>query len=148
MWRMNYHRLSDRLRKQEGDRDLPYDDATGNPFKRGDTLQGTLTIGIGHSLAVPLPTEIKELLFKIDQQFAVEQCALLYPNWQKIPSEKQTVLAEMMFNLGPGTMRAFKRMRVAILNEDWQEAAAECLDSKAARQLQERYKYIAEVLGS
>ena len=35
----------------EGDRNFPYDDATGRTLIRGDTLKGNITVGIGRNIS-------------------------------------------------------------------------------------------------
>ena len=53
--------LDAQLEVEEGNRALIYDDATGKPFKKGDTLKGNLSAGIGINLMVPFAPE--ELAF-------------------------------------------------------------------------------------
>ena len=67
-----------------------------------------------------------------------------FPIFETLSSLRQECVFNMRFNLGAGGLRGFKMMWSAIEKEDWQEASAQILDSKAAREdAPERYKRLA-----
>ena len=133
---MNYEFLREQLRHDEGVRSKPYIDTVGK-----------VTIGVGHNLSdLGLPQDIIDGLFERDIEAAIHACAALYPNWFRIPDIKQTALVNMAFNLGQSRLSKFKRMRMAVLNEDWPTVAAEMLDSKWARQVGDRAMRLANLM--
>ena len=52
----------------------------------------------------------------------------------------------MLYNLKPPSLKGFKKMRHAVLNGKWAEAAAEILDSKYAGQVGKRAKENARLM--
>ncbi len=53
--------------------------------------------------------------------------------FEELTEERQEVLVDMSFNLGGPRFRGFKNMIRAVQNKNYDDAAAEILDSKAAR---------------
>lgn len=76
----------------------------------------------------------------------------LLPNWHKRESGlnkvRREILLNMAFNMGLKTFRGFPKFWKAIKAKDWQEAAAQMLDSKWARQVGYRAKELAEAMES
>ncbi len=115
------------IKQNEGFRDTIYLDT-----------EGVSTIGWGHNLQNPIPTEAANIIFESDLvQVSTWVFALLNP---KIGSFKYRTIAlvDMMFNLGPTRFQEFKKMIAAIKAEDWEKAADEALDSKWAKQVGDR----------
>lgn len=52
---------------------------------------------------------------------------------------RQAALISMRYQLGQAGFLGFKKMISAVKREDWEEAADECLDSRAAFQTPERF---------
>ena len=50
----------------------------------------------------------------------------------------------MLFNLGGPRLKKFKKLREAVAAENWQEAAAQMLDSKWAEQVPNRANRLIE----
>ena len=65
------------------------------------------------------------------------------PWWRGLPQPWQRGLVNMAFNLGLPRLRGFKKMLAALEAGDGEQAAAEALDSKWARQVGERAQRIA-----
>ena len=59
---------------------------------------------------------------------------------------RQYALVNMRYNLGLPRFMGFKKMLAAMALQDWNTAAAECLDSDAARSLPDRYKRLANII--
>lgn len=66
--------------------------------------------------------------------------------WDGLSDVRKAALVDFRFNVGPGTMRQFKRMLAAIAGKDFDSAAEELLDSKYARQTGRRARKIAAML--
>jgi len=110
---------------------------------------GYKTFGVGHLVRATDPendmdvgTEVsKERVdecFKTDIAITIEDCNVLYTNFNDIPEEAQLILANMMFNLGRPRLSKFLNLKVAVDDEDWMEASTEMMDSKWARQVPNR----------
>ena len=55
-------------------------------------------------------------------------------------------MIDMAFQLGLGKLLLFKKMLAALCIEDYDEAAAQILDSKAAKQCPSRYLELAKLM--
>lgn len=122
------------------------DDLLHESIKRHEGLRlkpyrctaGALTIGYGHNLDDNgISIEAAELLLEQDIDEATRHAIAWIGDpgfWSSIEAERQAVIIEMMFNMGPNRLQTFKRFRSAILRSEWVKAAREMLDSKWARQ--------------
>ena len=88
---------------------------------------------------------IRQLL-ENDVDEVVEQLETEFPLWESYSDVRKEVLVNVLFNLGIGTFRRFKKMNEAIDRGDWNEASVEMLDSRAARQTGQRYHRLSEAL--
>ncbi|MEC8642766.1 MAG: hypothetical protein VXZ67_07640 [Pseudomonadota bacterium] len=61
-------------------------------------------------------------------------------------SARRHALVSMAFNLGGPRLAGFTRLRAAVRRSDWDEAAAEALDSRWAAQTGRRANDIAAML--
>lgn len=64
--------------------------------------------------------------------------------WEGLSEARQSVLIEMVYQLGYPKMSGFKRFRKALQAGRWVEAHAEMLDSKWARQVPGRATTLAD----
>lgn len=134
------------IEEDEGKRYRLYDDKTGVEFT-GQAVLGKLTIGIGYNIQDRgIPESIVAALFDITFKEAVEICQGTFPKWREISDDRQTVLISLAFNLGAGRFAGFKDLIAAVNRQDWPAAAAELLDSKAARDLPKRYGRLHKIL--
>lgn len=127
--------LKHELKRDEGIRNKPYYDTAGK-----------LSIGIGRNLTdngisdgeidLLLKNDINRTIFEL-QRF----------NWFTYlsPNRRRGVI-NMCFNLGLTRFKKFKKMIKALEVGNFDRAALEVLDSKAARQLPERYGRIANAI--
>ena len=83
-------------------------------------------------------SQIKDL-FDDDMAEAV-QCARSWLSkvWSKLGSTRQSVIADMAFNMGCSSLKQFKRMKAAIEEQDYTKAAAEMRNSRWCRQVKSR----------
>lgn len=109
---------------------------TRSPYRDSE---GKLTIGIGHNLDDrPLSDRVVDMIFEEDVGVALRDLALKMPWYVSLSERRQLVLADMCFNLGIGKLLLFVKMIAALRRGDWNDAAAEMLDSKWARQVGNR----------
>ncbi len=135
---MNKDNLYAQLKIDEGVVHEIYIDTEGQP-----------TFGVGHlvldsdpesGLGTGTPVSedrVNECLVQ-DVSTALDECEVLYPQWNSFPDEVQEILANMMFNMGRPTLSKFRNMNSAIDDEDWATAAVEGRDSKWYRQVGDR----------
>ena len=76
--------------------------------------------------------------FISDIEKVIDDCTILYDNFYTLPEEAQLIIANMMFNLGRTRLTHFVRMKQAIDDENWIEAAIQMEDSKWAKQVPNR----------
>jgi len=135
---MNMDQLREEIASDEGVRLDIYLDHLGLP-----------TVAIGHLIreadpeyGKPVGTQITpercRQLFALDIAVTVEDCRSLFDNWDDLPEECQLILANMAFNLGRNRLGRFLKLRAAIANYDYNEAATQQADSKWARQVPNR----------
>jgi len=110
---------------------------------------GYKTCGIGHlcrttdpennlELGDPVSVERVNELFAEDIEKVLDDCTILYDNFYELPEEAQLIIANMMFNLGRPRLSAFKKMKAAVDDHNWIEAAIQMEDSKWAKQVPNR----------
>ena len=124
--------------------DLIYDE--GLRLKAYKCPANKLTIGVGRNIDADgkgISRVEAIIMLKNDIQECNDDLRSIFIDFSSFPIVVQNALINMRFNLGPSRFRGFKKMIKAIKIWDWQKAAAECLDSKAARDLPERYGRIA-----
>lgn len=139
--------LLERLKEHEGERFEIYDDATGKPFRKGDTLKGNLTIGVGVNIH-RIDREESEWLLNHRLELAQKEAWAVfgYSRFSAWPQNRQEVFIEMVYNMGITRFRGFRRMIAAAMAGDWVRVKAEMLDSDAARELPARYQKLAELI--
>lgn len=107
------------------------------------------TFGIGHLVlksdpehSLPVGTQISEerviKAFENDFNITLNECKILYPQWDELPEEVKQVLANMLFNVGRPRLTKFAKMNAAIAAQDWKTAAKEGRDSLWYRQVTNR----------
>ena len=130
--------LKSRLIEHEGYKTHPY-----------TCTAGKVTIGVGHNLTDRgLPDFIIDKLLDYDIEIATEDLSVLDPNWQSYSGARQQALVELSFIMGRGRLSGFQLMWAAIKRDepDWNEAAAQLLDSKFATQVGQRAQTLADLL--
>jgi lysozyme len=109
------------IKQNEGYRSKPYTCTAGN-----------LTVGYGCNLDAGIDKELANIIFQY-QISKVEDFLVCFAFWYNINSARQTVLADMCFQMGRAGFNRFKKMVAALHNGDFEKAADEILDSKYAR---------------
>jgi lysozyme len=116
-------RLTDTLYREEGYRQHPYRDT-----------EGVLTVGVGRNLeAKGIRLHEAMALLGNDLEEAAGDVAARWPWTATLGEVRLGTLIEMCFNLGPTELAAFRKMWAELKAGDFERAAAEILDSDAAR---------------
>ena len=135
---MNIKQFREELKQDEGVKNEVYLDHLGLP-----------TCGIGHlitewdteynaEVGTPVAEERVNELFEKDLATTIDECKLIYNDFDVLPVKVQHIVANMMFNMGRPRLSRFHKMKKAIDNRDWYEAAYEMTDSKWAKQVPNR----------
>ena len=135
---MDINRLRVEIENDEGCKYEVYLDHLGLP-----------TCGIGHLIKEDDPehglevgTKIDEErvneLFETDIKETIDECKLIYNDFDDLPEESQYIIANMMFNMGRPRLSRFHKMKQAVDNRDWKEAANQMIDSRWYKQVPNR----------
>ena len=135
---MNIEQLRDEIKRDEGCVYSVYLDHLNLP-----------TTGIGHLVTEwdeeygkPVGTEVSEdrvnELFAKDIEVTIDECKLLYNNFDDMPEELQHILANMMFNMGRPRLSRFHKMKNAVDEKNYSEAAVQMKDSRWYNQVTKR----------
>lgn len=138
--------LEQLIERHEGRRSTVYDDATGMGVRPGYHILGNLTIGVGHNLSKPLSANVINLILAEDLDEAKTDCLHAFPWFADLTEPRQWVLISLCFNMGLGRLLRFQQFLQAMSLGDYETAARELLDSKAARQLTARYTELANLI--
>ncbi|MAM85723.1 MAG: lysozyme [unclassified Hahellaceae] len=132
---MNRQLLRSQLERHEGLRLKPYLDTVGK-----------LTVGYGRNLE-DVGISRDEADFMLDNDIdQVERQLETIDEYRDLDPVRQTVIANMAFNLGFAGLMGFKNMWSAIDRRDWDRAAKEMLNSKWARQVGVRAVELSEIM--
>lgn len=141
---MNIKQLQKELQRDEGCVNAIYLDHLNLP-----------TCGIGHLITEwdeeygqPVGTTISDdrvaQLFEKDVEVTLEECRVLYGNFDDLPEEAQLILANMMFNMGRPRLSKFKKMNRAIADGDYLEASLQMEDSRWYKQVTNRAERLVQ----
>jgi len=119
--------------RHEGFRQFPYKDTVGK-----------LTIGVGRNLDdVGISEDEAAHLLENDILVARNELLFAFPAFSQMQPVRQDALTNMVFNMGITRFKGFKNMIAALVEQNYQLAADEMLDSKWARQVGSRADELA-----
>jgi GH24 family phage-related lysozyme (muramidase) len=113
------------------------------------------TFGIGHliteadpeygqPIGTPVDEERVRRAFNLDIAVTLDECQVLYDDFDDLPEEAQLVIANMMFNMGRPRLSKFKMMKKACDERDWNEMADQMVDSRWHDQVPNRAKRLVK----
>ena len=123
---------------------------------------GLCTTGVGHLITEtdeeygkPVGTVVEQErvrnLFALDMAVTVDECKVLYKDFDDLPEECQHIICNMMINMGRPRLSKFKGMKAGVDARDFNSAADEMVDSRwytqvpnRARRLVDRMRALAE----
>jgi len=132
---MDRQLLRSQLERHEGLRLKVYQDTVGKA-----------TIGYGRNLDDVGITRVEADLLLASDIEKVERQLQTIDEYLALDPVRQTVIANMAFNLGFYGLMQFKRMWAAIGREDYMEASKQMLSSKWARQVGTRAVELSEIM--
>lgn len=139
--------LIDRIKADEGLRLTVYDDKNGAPIMLSSVVHGNPTIGYGRLLSAPggITQAEAEYLLANDIAKAQSEAATL-PAYAKLDPVRQGVVAEMVFQMGIGGVKAFHNTLAALERGDYPAAAAGMRASLWARETPARAERLANII--
>ena len=120
--------------------------------------EGYPTAGIGHlitewdndyfdkPIGYPVPEEQVNEWFERDIATTINDCKLLFSQFDNLPEDIQHVLANMCFQLGRPRLSKFKNMIAAVEDLDWCKMADEMENSRWFRQTTNRAKRLIAIV--
>tara|TARA_R100001510_G_C7597750_1_gene165300 strand:+ start:90 stop:548 length:459 start_codon:yes stop_codon:yes gene_type:complete len=141
---MDLDRLQKELAEDEGCKYEIYNDHLGYATFGIGHLVTDSDLEYGQEIGTEVSKERVDECFKADIEITIEDCNILYSNFNDIPEEAQLILANMMFNLGRPRLSKFLKLKAAVDDEDWMEASVQMMDSKWAKQVPNRAKRLCE----
>ena len=152
--------IYNRVKEHEGVRNSVYKDSRGNltigvgfNLNRSDANKRLKSVGADPKLIRSgkgkLTDKQVDTLYKEDLSKAkISAKKLVLKTWDELPKEVQGALTEMAFNLGEGGLSEFKNTLGYIEEKRFKLAAQSMLKSKWARQIGDRAKTLANIIGN
>ena len=120
--------LKEQIIENEGYRQFPYRCSADR-----------LTVGIGRNLD-DRGISLAEAQFLLENDIldCIKDLEIIFPGFNELTENRQHVLIDMRFQLGPGRFRGFKNMIAAIRNQNFRNAAFQIGDSLYRKQVPKR----------
>jgi lysozyme len=141
---MNIDQLREELAEDEGCKFEIYLDHLGLPTFGIGHLVTENDPENGHPVGTPIDEERVRQVFSLDIAVTIEDCKVLYDDFDDLPEEAQLVIANMMFNMGRPRLSKFKGMKAGVDARDWNKAADEMVDSRWHDQVPNRAKRLVK----
>ena len=126
-------KLVERIKEHEGFVGYAYKDS-----------EGFDTIGFGTKL--PLSEEESAYLLEMRLRSKIKELEAREPFINKLPLDKQEIIAEMCYQLGVGGVLKFKKMWRALKEFDYETASKEMIDSRWYVQTPNRANHLSEMM--
>ena len=141
---MNKDQLREELAEDEGCKFEIYLDHLGLPTFGIGALIKDHDPEHGQPVGTPVTEERVRQRFSLDIAVTIEDCQVLYDDFDDLPEEAQLVIANMMFNMGRPRLSKFKGMKAGVDARDWDRAADEMVDSRWHDQVPNRAKRLVK----
>ena len=113
----------------EGRRRDVYDDATSVQVH---APKGSLSVGIGHNLSLPMPDALIDLIYEHDIQQVIDGVIEALPWVVTLDGPRMRVLCNIAFNAGINGLLGFHKMLAALEAGDLATASTELINSQLA----------------
>lgn len=132
---------------KSGNRHVVYDDATGEPLRKGMTLVGHPTVGWGRNLAGNgLDDGEAEHLLQMDIRTTESRLVRDLPWTAELDEVRFCVLLDMALNMGINTLLDFAQTLAAVKDHKYHLASQLMLQSKWATQVGKRAKRLSRMM--
>ena len=117
----------------------------GVRFKVYRDSLGIETVGVGRNIRDKgLSMQEVDFLLDNDLSDAERDARAIFPTFDKLSDIRKAVLLNMSFNMGRERLSKFKKLRAAVQDEDWAEAARQMILSTWATQVGARATRLAK----
>jgi len=148
---MDLDRLSQRIKRHEGYKAVPYQDSLGfwtvgwGHYIHDMSL--TEFDNAGHVMEIVLDPEVHAAWFEIDLGEALRAAERFAgPAWDQLRESRKGVITEMAFQLGEPKLEMFVKFQAAVVGGDFELARCEMLDSLwASKQTPRRAHILADI---
>ena len=137
---MNKEQLREEIAEDEGCKFEVYLDHLGLPTFGIGALVKEGDPECGQPVGTPVNEDRVRQRFNLDIAVTIEDCKVLYDDFDDLPEECQHIIANMMFNMGRPRLSKFKGMKAGVDARDWNKAADEMVDSRWYDQVTNRAK--------
>ena len=136
------------IQRDEGYRQFPYLDCCGKPWRECVCARkGQLTIGWGRNLDGKGLSKLEaEVLLDHDLYDAEQDARRSFDWFASLSERRQSVIVNMVFNLGVTRFRGFGQTIAAIKAGDYTKAAMQMLASRWAAQVGSRATRLAKLM--
>ena len=141
---MNKDQLREELAEDEGCKFEIYLDHLGLPTFGIGALIKEHDPEYGQPVGTPVSEDRVRKRFNLDIAVTIEDCQVLYDDFDDLPEEAQLVIANMMFNMGRPRLSKFKMMKKACDERDWNEMADQMVNSRWHDQVPNRAKRLVK----
>ena len=135
---MNINKLREEITFDEGVKYEVYLDHLGLPTFGIGPLVTKNDEEFGEDVGYPVSEQRVNEVFELDMNIVLDDCKILYDDFDDLPEEAQHIIANMMFNMGRPRLSKFKGMKRGVDARDWNAAADEMVDSRWYRQVTKR----------
>lgn len=112
---------------------------------RGEVYKDTLGFDtVGYGTKMPLSEEEAEMILESRLKAKIKELETKEPFVNKLPINKQEILAEMSYQLGVNGVLKFRKMWNALKKFDYKAASIEMLDSRWYVQTPNRAKELSD----
>ena len=135
---MNKDQLRKELAEDEGCKYEIYLDHLGLPTYGIGHIVVEADTEYGQPVGTPVSEERVRQVVSLDIASTLDECQVLYPDFDDLPEDCQLIIANMMFNMGRPRLSKFKGMKAGVDARDWNRAADEMVDSRWYSQVPNR----------
>lgn len=157
---INYTKLYEMIARHEGVKNEAYFDTkgiltigAGFNLKRADAKEKITSLGLDYhnvcNKKQRLSNEQIYRLMKKDVETAISDAKnYVGKSWDSLNPKAQEVLIDMSYNLGSPRLSKFKKLRAALINRNYQEAAKEMKNSKWYSDVGNRSRELISIMNS
>ena len=135
---MDIEKLRDQLKRDEGCVKAVYLDHLNIPSCAIGHMITEWDEEYGKPVGTPISDHRVNELFDQDVQVTIDECKVLFDDFDDLPEEAKQVIANLMFNMGRPRLSKFVKFREAVRNRDWVESGRQLKDSRYYTQVTAR----------
>lgn len=135
---MDIEKLRDQLKRDEGCVKAVYLDHLNIPSCAIGHMITEWDEEYGKPVGTPISDDRVNELFDQDVQVTIDECKILFDDFDELPEEAKQIIANLMFNMGRPRLSKFVKFRQAVRERNWIEAGNQLKDSRYYQQVKAR----------